>query len=136
LFQAPPLTITRDSDGFPYPIPGVQLAKFASFTFAVAAGTALFTLPNNAEIVGWMLNVTTAFNATTTNTLDVGVAGAQQQFAATLALGTAGQFVTGFVGTQLFTRLPGVTTVTVRYNQTGTAATAGAANLLVEYIIR
>ena len=136
MFQAPPLTITRDPDGFPFPMPGAQMAKFAAFNYQVAAGTGIFTLPNNAEIIGWTLNVTTAFNAGTTNTLDIGVAGALTQFAATLALGSVGQVVSGFVASQLFTRLPGVTTVTVRYNQTGGAASAGVATLLAEYIIR
>jgi hypothetical protein len=112
------------------------MVKFSAFAYTVASGTALFTLPNNAEIIGWTLNVTTAFNAATTNTLDIGIAGTQQQFAATLALGVAGQFVVGFVPSQLFTRLPGSQTVTVRYNQTGAAASAGAATLMCEYIIR
>lgn len=136
MYPQPPLTINKDFDGFPFPVPGAEMVKFAQVTYQTASGTSLFTLPNNAEITGWLLNVSTVFNAATTNTLDIGISGAQTQFATTLALGATGQLVTGFAVSQLGIRLPGQTTVTVRYNQTGTAATTGVSTLFVRYIIR
>jgi hypothetical protein len=85
-------------------------------------------LPAGAMIVTQNVRVSTAFNAGTTNALNVGT--------------TAG-------GTQLFTdaatagaRLPTIASLTfaadsdlfVQYAQTGTAATAGQADIVIGYV--
>jgi len=137
VMMALPAQYPKDTDGFPPPIPGQVNCKFGTVTYQTPSGTPLFFLPNLAEIVGWEFTVNAAFNAGTTNTLDVGVSGAQTQFAAALALTAINTvIVNGFVGTQMFSRLPGITTVTVRYNQTGTAASAGSGVLSCWYIVR
>jgi hypothetical protein len=136
---APPINTILDSDGFP-PIPlGVAAVKFGTFTFATAANTGLFYLPYNAEPVAIWYNVSIVFNAATTNTLDIGITGTATYFATALALGSLGQITSGFAVNRWGLRLAaagGPTVVTVRYNQTGTAATTGTATLFVEYIVR
>lgn len=94
----------------------------------IAAGVLFGTLPAGALLTGLTVRVNTAFNAGTTNALNVGT--------------TAG-------GTQIFTdvatagaRKPTVpnisfaadTDIFVAYAQTGGAATAGQADIAVEYI--
>lgn len=93
----------------------------------IAAGVVFGTLPAGAMLVSQDVRVTTAFNAATTNALNVGT--------------TAG-------GTQLFTdaataghRRPTIanlpfatdTDLFVQYAQTGTAATAGLADIVIGY---
>lgn len=94
----------------------------------IAAGVFFGTIPAGAMIIQQNVRVNTAFNAGTTNALNVGT--------------TAG-------GTQLFTdaatagaRSPAVanlsfatdTDLYVSYAQTGTAATAGQADIVIEYV--
>jgi hypothetical protein len=95
---------------------------------AIGTGVVFGTLPAGAMIVTQNVRVSTAFNAGTTNALNVGT--------------TAG-------GTQLFTdaatagaRLPTIASLTfaadsdlfVQYAQTGTAATAGQADIVIGYV--
>jgi hypothetical protein len=131
-----PQNYSKDSDGFPFPIPGAVMCKFAYLDYTYESGTAVFFLPNNAEIVGWLLNVNTAFNAGATNTLDVGITGALTQFAAGLSVATAGMVTTGFATAYMGVKLAGITPVTVNYNQTSTVASAGVAYLYCNYIVR
>lgn len=94
---------------------------------AIGTGVVMGTLPAGAMIVSQNVRVSTAFNAVTTNALNVGTA--------------AG-------GTQLFTdaatagaRVPTIANLSfasdqdiyVQYAQTGTAATAGVADIVIGY---
>ncbi len=94
----------------------------------IAAGVFVGTLPAGALLTRLTVRVNTAFNAGTTNALNAG---------------------TSALGTQLFTdvatlgaRFPTVPNLSfatdtdfyVSYAQTGTAATAGQADIAVEYI--
>lgn len=93
----------------------------------IATGVVFGTLPAGAMIITQNVRVSTAFNAATTNALNVGTA--------------AG-------GTQLFTdaatagaRSPTIANLSfasdqdlyVQYAQTGTAATAGVADIVIGY---
>jgi hypothetical protein len=93
----------------------------------IGTGVVFGTLPAGAMLIGQHVRCSTAFNAATTNALNVGTA--------------AG-------GTQLFTdaataghRLPTIANLTfaadtdlyVQYAQTGTAATAGVADIVIAY---
>jgi hypothetical protein len=77
-------------------------------------------------------HVVTAFNAATTNTLDIGTDADGDLFATALAAGSANfvacdEAIGGF-------RVNADTTVTATYNQSGTAASAGEAEIIVAYI--
>lgn len=93
----------------------------------------LGTLPTGAIITGVLVKVTTAFNAATTNVLTVGTSGTADLIVGasdvneaaadtTLSFASVGYIATE--DTQLF----------VKYAQTGTAATAGAATVIVFFV--
>jgi hypothetical protein len=102
----------------------------------ISSGVVKGTLPAGAQIIGILAKITTAFNAATTNVLTVGTtstatqlvaaadvdetAVAVTQIAPSAAWGTASQPATD-------------TDVYVKYAQTGTAATAGAATFVISY---
>lgn len=93
----------------------------------------LGTLPANAIITGIIIKVATVFNAATTNVLTVGSASNDSLLVAdadldeleadtTIAFGSVGFSSTS--DTQLF----------IKYAQTGTAATTGAATVIVLFV--
>ena len=93
----------------------------------------LGTLPAGAIITGLLVKVTTAFNAATTNVLTVGTtATADAVLGATdidelevdTTLTFAGFGYLASVATPLF----------IKYAQTGTAASAGAATIILTYV--
>lgn len=90
------------------------------------------TLPKGAIVTRVACNVTTAFNAGTTNVLTIGYS------ADTDALMGASDITEGTVGTYVKERMDAALTansvVYAQYTQTGTAATAGAADVYVTYI--
>jgi len=91
-------------------------------------------VPANAVVTSVNVAIQTAFNAGTTNTLDVGTAGAPTALVSAQALGsvgvtpvapaTLGGIMSSSVDTELF----------VRYNYTGTAPSAGAAVVTIFYV--
>ena len=125
-------------DGFGPPALGgavnVLFASFNSATTGIASGVTLFTIPQNAEIVGYLMNTNVAWNGTGTNTIDFGTTGALTQFAAAQNAGATGQKDDGFVPTQLFVKQTGPVPFTARYN--GTTATLGTTFIAVFYITR
>lgn len=88
-------------------------------------------LPRNAQILDTLsgVYVDTAFNAGTTNTIDVGTSASGTAYATALASGSTGKKV--LTTTPL---LAAETTVTATLNTAGTAASAGKATIIVAYI--
>jgi len=108
----------------------------------IANGVWGFTLPANAYITQILGNVTTAFNATTTNALTIGATPTGTDFVAStsvsstgiLTLSTAagiGLAATGNTANQ--TQINGGVPVYFRYTQTGTAATAGSVTIVIAF---
>lgn len=95
----------------------------------------LGTLPSGAQIMSCLVRVAAAFNAATTNVLTVGTAsGSDADIVA------AGDVDETLAGTAVIYRgcdvtISADTTVYVKYTQTGTAATAGAASIVLTYCI-
>jgi hypothetical protein len=108
-----------------------------AFTYATINGVAAQVerqLPQGSILLRATLYITTAFNAGTTNTLNVGFTANgtdlfNAQAAGTVAVASAtmtvANSVTGFAAAD--------TGVFIQYNQTGVAATAGAGYLVLEY---
>lgn len=116
---------------------GVVNTLFASFAFGdtgIATGETLFTLPYTAEIVGYTLNIVTAFDGTGTNTIDFGTTGALTTFAAALSAAATGQRSNGFVASAMFSRQAADVPFIVRYN--GTSPSVGLAWIAVQYVMR
>jgi hypothetical protein len=94
---------------------------------AIGTGVIFGTLPAGAMILAIAVRVNTAFNAATTNALNLGTAAGGTQIGTDAA--TAGA---------RFPTVPNLsfandTDLYVQYAQTGTAATAGQADIVITY---
>lgn len=92
------------------------------------------SLPSGAQILQAVVRITTAFNAATTNILIIGTAtGSDADIvgAADVDEGTAG---TTIVLTGAGLAFSADTPIYVKYSQTGTAATAGAAIITITFV--
>ncbi len=92
------------------------------------------TIPAGAVIINAGVVVTTAFNAGTTNTLDIGTSGDTDGFATALALGTIGRIVADEMATSNDLYSTSEVTLQCVVTLSGTAATAGEGFVYVEYI--
>jgi hypothetical protein len=124
---------------FSGPIKAGSVREGASAKVFGANGTetVVATLPANSQIYQIAVDVTTAFDAGTTNTFDIGDGSTADQYADALAVGSAARVL----ATSDVSQIPNLidigssdVNVTVTYNQTGTAATAGAATVTVLYL--
>jgi len=96
-------------------------------------------IPAGAQIVNLTsgVYVRTAFNAGTTNTLDIGTSATANLYATDLALGTKAFVALDEAATQTGVNAWYVTTdttITATVKLTGTAASAGAAEIVIAYI--
>lgn len=134
-----PAWYTRDSDGFAPPTYGGALAiKYASFDYTDTTATQLFTLPAGAVIVDFGVIVTTAFNDTGTDLLNVGVTGDTDRFVDDLA-GAAAMTRAGAASTMPTTYLFGTplteeTPILATYTGENADASAGAATFYLVYM--
>lgn len=90
-------------------------------------------LPAGAVVTSTCVNIDTAFNAATTNVLTVGTV--STAYNNLIASGDVDETTLG--ATLITSKALKVTTETpvyIKYTQTGTAATAGAATVIVSYI--
>lgn len=112
------------------------LRKRVNFNDAgIATGVLVGTLPLGAMLISAVARVVTAFNAVTTNVLTVGTNSTAYDnifAAADITEATPGGYVAPAV-TALATSYAADTDVYAKYTQTGTAATTGAADILIEY---
>lgn len=102
-------------------------------TTGIASGVVIGAIPNGAVITAVEVLITAAFNAATTNVLTVGTDATADLYlaAADVAEGSTG--LTRYIGKAA--KLAANTEITVTYTQTGTAATTGAAVVMVEYVV-
>lgn len=92
-------------------------------------------IPAGAFVLRGGVAVTTAFDAGTSNVLDVGTAADPDGFATDLALGTIGVIVADEMATSNDALASADTEIVCVPALSGTAATAGAAYVWVEYIV-
>lgn len=116
----------REPDG------GVVRALTNTVTFANTTAKTLFTLPANAIVVGITVDVTTAFNSSGTDLLDVGKSGTANHFRDDLNVAAAGQTTTGWSNLGSVGSSPVIVTAT--YAQSVADAAAGAARVTFHYI--
>ena len=104
-------------------------------TYADSGAVTVGVVPTNAIVLRGGVVVTTAFNAATTNVLDIGTSSDDDGFATDLALGTVGVIVADEMATtDDMGPMSADTTITATYAQTGTAATAGVGYVWIEYL--
>jgi hypothetical protein len=116
----------------------VLMAQSANVVFAAdGTETVVATVPANSQIYQIAVDVTTAFNAATTNTFDIGDGTTADKYADALAVGSQARVLATSDVSQIGNLIDIGTSdvdVTVTYNQSGTAATAGAATVTVLYL--
>ena len=116
----------------------VLMAQSGNVVFgADGTETVVATLPANSQIYQIAVDVTTAFDAGTTNTLDIGDGTTADKYADALAAGAQAPVLATSDVSQIGNLIDIGTSdvdITVTYNQTGTAATAGAATVTVLYL--
>jgi hypothetical protein len=120
------------------------MVSFARFVVnyndpGISAGNLKQWLPAGAVIIGTDVNVVTAFNAGTTNVLSVGVEAttfADVATSAAIAPGTVGlkQNIAPTAAGLASVPLAADSQLGVLYTQTGTAATAGQAIVIVKFV--
>jgi hypothetical protein len=116
-------------------IGGVLSAVTNTIAYTDSAAVTIGTVPAGAQIVSINIDVTTAFNAATTNTVTVGKSGSAAAFEASTSIGSAGRASVATTGVYSAWADVGSADVpvTATYSQTGTAATAGAARVTIVY---
>tara|TARA_Y100000004_G_scaffold66281_1_gene74326 strand:- start:2337 stop:2801 length:465 start_codon:yes stop_codon:yes gene_type:complete len=116
----------------------VLMAQSAKITFGDdGSTTTIATLPANSQIFQITLDVTTAFDAGTTNTIDFGDGTTADKFADALAAGSLARVLATSDVSQIGNLVDIGTSdvqVVATYNQSGTAATAGEATATVLYL--
>ena len=116
----------------------VLMAQSANVVFeANGTTTDIGTLPANSQIFQITVDITTAFDAASTNTLDLGDGSTADQYADALALGSLARVLATSDVSQIGNLIDigsSDVTVTATYNQSGTAATAGACTVTVLYL--
>lgn len=109
----------------------------APITFALGyTGVAqVGTLPAGCVVLRTYVVVKTAFNAGSTNTLKIGTVASDASFGTGIALGTAGVITGGTALATATTVTPTADTAVIATSvSTGSAMTAGAAEVVVEYL--
>jgi len=116
----------------------VLMAQSANVVFGDDGSTTVVaTVPANSQIYQIAVDVTTAFDAATTNTFDLGDGTTANKYADALDVSSAARVLATSDVSQIGNLIDIGTSdvdVTVTYNQTGAAATAGAATVTVLYI--
>jgi len=116
-------------------IGGMLSAVTNTIAYTDSTAVTIGTIPANAQIVDINIDVTTAFNAASTNTITVGKSGSAAAYVASTSVGSAGRASVATTGVYSAWADVGAAEVpvTATYGQTGTAATAGAMRVTVVY---
>ncbi len=116
-------------------IGGMLSAVTTTFAYTNATAVTIASIPAGAQIVDINIDVTTAFDAGTTNTVTVGKTGSAAAFVTATSVGSAGRASVATTGVYSAWANTGSSDVsaTITYSQTGTAATAGAARVTIVY---
>jgi uncharacterized membrane protein len=116
-------------------IAGMLSAITTTIAYTDTAAVSIGTLPANCQIVDINIDVTTAFNAATTNTVTVGKTGTAAAYVTSTSVGSAGRASVASTGVYSAWANTGTSDLdaTVTFSQTGTAATAGAARVTIVY---
>lgn len=115
---------------------GVLSAITTTIAYTDTSAVTIGTLPANAQIVDINIDVTTAFNAASTNTVTVGKTGSAAAYVTSTSVGSAGRASVASTGVYSAWANVGSSDVdyaTVTFSQTGTAASAGAARVTIVY---
>jgi hypothetical protein len=111
------------------------LRKAIAYTDGATAVITVGVIPAGATVIRGGVVVTTAFNAGTTNVLDIGTSADDDGFATDLALGTIGVISADEMATTNDAYVTSDTTIVATLALSGTAASAGAGFVWIEYLV-
>jgi len=116
-------------------IGGMLSAVTTTFAYTDATAVTIATIPAGAQIQNIHIDVTTAFNAATTNTVTVGTSASAAAYVTSTSVGSTGRASVASTGVYSAWANTGTSDVsaTITYSQTGTAASAGAARVTIVY---
>ena len=116
-------------------IGGMLSAVTTTFAYTNATAVTIATIPAGAQIQNIHIDVTTAFNAATTNTVTVGTSASAAAYVTSTSVGSLGRASVATTGVYSAWANTGSSDVsaTITFSQTGTAATAGAARVTIIY---
>jgi len=116
-------------------IGGMLSAVTTTIAYTNSTAVTIATIPAGAQIIDINIDVTTAFNAASTNTVTVGTSSSAAAYVASTSVGSAGRISVATTGVYSAWANTGTSDVvaTITYSQTGTAATAGAARVTIVY---
>jgi len=116
-------------------IAGILSAITIPFAYTNATAVTIATIPAGSQIVDINIDVTTAFNAGTTNTVTVGKTGTAAAYVAATSVGTVGRASVATTGVYSAWANVGTDDVNaiITYSQTGTVASTGAGRVTIVY---
>ena len=118
---------------------GVEQVMVGTITFADTAAKVIGGLPANGIVLGAVVSTGTAFNAATTNNLNIGqtdpTGTVANAYAALLAIGPVGTIATPVAALSTNVPLSRPTQITATYVPTGGGQNAGAATVIVRFIV-
>ena len=116
-------------------IGGMLSAVTTTVAFSNSTAVTIATIPAGAQIQNVHIDVTTAFNAATTNTVTVGTSASAAAYVTSTSVGSTGRASVATTGVYSAWANTGTSDVvaTITYSQTGTAATAGALRVTIIY---
>lgn len=118
---------------------GVVQCIRKDIAYTVTSGTQykIGNVPKGAVVIGTTVGITTAFNAGTTNVLIVGTSGDDDALVAAAGVDETAVAVTRVAPATLAGAVAASadTDIYVKFTQSGTAASAGAAWVVVEYVL-
>lgn len=114
-------------------VPHVLRSPMAFNTAGIASGVSIGAVPSGAIITAVEVLVTTVFNAATTNVLVVGTAATADLYLAAADMSETALGLTRYSGKAAL--LAANTEIFVKFTETGTAATTGAAVVMVHYVL-
>ena len=116
-------------------IGGMLSAVTTTIAYTNSTAVAIAVIPAGAQIIDINIDVTTAFNAGTTNTVTVGTSSSAAAYVASTSVGSAGRASVATTGVFSAWANTGTSDLvaTITYSQTGTAASAGAARVTIVY---
>ena len=110
-----------------------------TITFNDTTAKSIGAIPAGAVVLGAVVSTSTAFNAATTNNLNIGqtdpTGTVANAYAALLAIGPVGTIATPVAALSTNVILSRPTTITATYVPTGGGQSAGAATVIVRFVV-
>lgn len=104
-------------------------------TASIGTGVSMGTVPADSIILPHHVEITTAYNAGTTNVLEVGTAGTANKYVAAGDVDETTIAFTANITTGCITETS-ATEIFIKFTETGTAATAGASTVIIPYLTK